>query len=186
MLLNWSFIEELEGFRATGYVPVDRNGKPLGRSGVTIGYGVDLGHWSAAQLRRQEVPTALIQLLRPYLGLRGEAALAVASRLELDEDDARTLSRLIQRPIVNALRRRYGGSQRAGTLRWDYLPAAARTVMVSVAFQYGPFLSRRTPKFWRTAVTNDWAAMVAELRDFGDLYPTRRGKEADHLSHILK
>jgi GH24 family phage-related lysozyme (muramidase) len=181
-MLNWSFIQELEGFRTTGYVPDQGSSQ----SGVTIGYGVDLGHWSEAQLRRRKASPHLIEKLRTFLGLRGDDAIEVADELVLDEDDARNLSSRIQGDIVATLMGRYARAQKAGTLRWDYLPSAVQTVIVSVAFQYGPALARRTPKFWRAAVANDWSAMVAELRDFGDRYPTRRGKEADYLEHILK
>jgi len=41
-MINWHFIEELEGAAvATGYVPLDKDGKPLGKSGVTIAGGVE-------------------------------------------------------------------------------------------------------------------------------------------------
>ena len=133
-MIDWRFIQALEGLRTRGYVPDHGSSQ----SGVTIGSGVDLGHWSVDQLRRRRVPEPIIRRIRPYLGLRGDDAIEVAGELELSPEDADTLSRIIQGDIVDALRQRYGRSQEPGTLRWDYLPSAAATVITSVAFQYGP------------------------------------------------
>lgn len=53
-----------------------------------------------------------------------------------------------------------------------------------MAFQYGD-LSMAAPRFWRTVCQQDWRGAVAELRDFGDLYDSRRHLEADLLSAIV-
>lgn len=181
-MIDWTFIGKLEGFRTHGYVPDHGSSQ----SGVTIGMGVDLGHWSEDQLRRRRVPDAIIKRVSPYLGLRGDDAIEAAGELTLHELDAEILSSCIQGDIVDALRKRYARIQPAGSLLWDYLPSAAATVIVSVGFQYGPMLSKRTPKFWGRAIWNDWAGMVEELRNFGDRYPTRRNREADHLERVLR
>lgn len=184
--LNWHFIERLEGgIRARGYVPT-QNGIPLGQSGVTVGAGVDLGHWTEAQLIRRRVPRSIIERVRPFLGLRGYAALEVASDLRLTPTEARELSRIIQGDIVDAIKDRYDRAIKPGAVRWDYLPSACKTVVTSVGFQYGPAMSRRTPTFWKHVTAQDWGAATGELRNFGDLYPTRRNAEADHLATILK
>lgn len=186
-LLDWPFIERLEGgIVLRGYVPTDSSGAPLGQSGVTIGSGVDLGHWTEAQLRRRRVPADTIDLVRPFLGLRGWKALDVARDLRLSHQQAETLTRCIQGDIVDAVRDRYDAAIKPGMLKWHYLSSAPKTVIVSVAFQYGPALNRRCPTFWKHAIAQDWPAMVAELRDFGDRYPTRRNKEADYLESSLK
>ena len=107
-LLDWPFIERLEGgIVLRGYVPTDSSGAPLGQSGVTIGSGVDLGHWSEAQLRRRRVPADTIDLVRPFFGLRGWKALEVARDLRLSHQQAETLTRCIQGDIVDAVRDRY-------------------------------------------------------------------------------
>ena len=186
-LLDWPFIERLEGgLILRGYVPTDGSGAPLGQSGVTIGSGVDLGHWTEAQLHRRRVPADVIGIVRPFLGLRGWRALEVARDLRLSHQQAERLTRCIQGDIVDALRLRYDRAVKSGLLKWHYMPSVPKTVIVSVGFQYGPALSRRCPTFWRHATNQDWTAMVAELRDFGDRYPTRRNKEADYLETSLK
>lgn len=181
-MIDWHFIGQLEGFRTRGYVPDQGSSQ----SGVTIGMGVDLGHWTEAQLQRRRVHPNIIEKVRPFLGLRGDDAIEAAQDLVLFQDEADALSRTIQGDMVDAIRSRYARSQAKGTLLWDNLPSAAATVITSVCFQYGPWLAWRTPKFWRACVANDWSSMVAELRDFGDRYPTRRNREADHLERVLK
>lgn len=64
------------------------------------------------------------------------------------------------------------------------LPAAAQTVIASVAFQYGTNLDARAPKFWKAATTQDWKECIKILNNYGDAYPTRRKKEAALLGDL--
>lgn len=73
----------------------------------------------------------------------------------------------------------------ASFAKFDQLPPQFQTVIASVAFQYG-VLPVRTPTFWSYAVTGNWTAMIAELRNFGDAFPTRRTKEADLMERTLR
>ena len=70
---------------------------------------------------------------------------------------------------------------KASGVDFAQLPAPMQTVIASVAFQYGD-LASRTPKFWAQVVARDWSSALANLRNFGDSYGTRRRKEADLLS----
>jgi len=54
-----------------------------------------------------------------------------------------------------------------------------------VAYQYGLNLKVRAPRFWATLTEQDWPAAVAELRNFGDAYATRRIAEADLLATAI-
>lgn len=56
---------------------------PMGISGVTIGTGVDLGQTDAATLGGMGVNSGTVNQLRPYLGQRKAAAVAVLHRLPL-------------------------------------------------------------------------------------------------------
>lgn len=64
------------------------------------------------------------------------------------------------------------------------LPSQAQTVISSVSFQYGAVLSVRAPKFWKAVTTQDWKESIKLLNHFGDIYPTRRKKEAALLGEI--
>lgn len=180
---DWNFIESLEGFETRGYVPKDVAGKPLGQSGVSIGAGVDLGHWPVTALRRRKVPEPIIEKVAPYCGLRGwDAVHALVIPLVLTEDEARRLTRTIQGDIVDAVKARY---DRASKIALSFIPQQAQTVLISVAFQYGANLAKRTPKFWRAMTTQDWQAAVRELENFGDAYPSRRRREAKYLKDLI-
>lgn len=180
---DWNFIDELEGFTVRGYVPKDVRGEPLGQSGATIGGGVDLGHWTVTALRRRKVPESIIEKVAPYCGLRGwDAVHALVIPLVLTEDEARRLTRTIQGDITDALIARY---DRASKVPMRFIAQQAQTVLLSVAYQYGPDLARRCPKFWRAMTSQDWQAAVKELEDFGDAYPTRRRKEAKYLKDLI-
>jgi hypothetical protein len=177
--VDWSFISKREGgVQVKGYVPKDGDGSPLGQSGVTVGCGVDLGQHSAGSLAAWGVPDGVIEVVRPYLGLRREAAVEAlkASPLELSEGDAMALTAAAQRAILMDVLSRYDVA--ATGRRFTDLSPGAQTALVSVAYQYGTRLDVRTPRFWNRAINGNEAAMKAELMAFGDAYRTRRRAEA--------
>jgi hypothetical protein len=85
-----------EGFMTRGYVPT-RDGRVIGKSGVTVGKGFDLGQFNAAQLKKMGIEENLLKKLKPYIGVKGEAAVKrlKTQPLELDELDAEKLSDLV-------------------------------------------------------------------------------------------
>ena len=80
-----SFLEKVEGFETSGYVP-QQNGEAMGQSGVTIASGLDLGQHDQQGLRKMGLPEGTIAKLTPYLGKKkGEAIELLAQRpLQLD------------------------------------------------------------------------------------------------------
>jgi hypothetical protein len=182
MTIDWHFISDLEGGQAlTGYVP-----NPSGSmSGVTIATGVDIGQMTAAGIQGLAISGALKSKLLPYAGLKGQDAVdaLAANPLTITQAEADSLDQAVESSLVNQLRAKYDAAVGAGS--WDGLPDQAQTVITSVGTQYGPNLPVRTPKFWGRVTAQDWAGAVAELRNFGDAYPTRRNKEADLLQQIV-
>jgi hypothetical protein len=183
-MINWHFIEELEGAAvATGYVPLDKDGKPLGKSGVTIASGVDLGQRSASDWQRLAIHEATLEMIRPYCGVKGDAAVALLNErpLVLGEAHVAELDNCLRAEFLRTVSERFNSA--SGRVRgptWDDLSDREQTVVMSVAWQYGtPW--KRCPTFWGHATAGRWDDVIAELRDFGDAYPTRRGKEADYL-----
>ena len=73
--IDAAFLTREEGRRLRGYVPRARDGSPLGRSGVTVATGVDLGQWSLEELERLVIPRDLKIKVRPYLGAKGDKAI---------------------------------------------------------------------------------------------------------------
>lgn len=181
--IDWEFIAGLEGKGVTtGYVP-DATGS---KSGVTIATGFDLGQRAESDLRTLGISETLITKFRPYLGLKGIAAVNFLkdNPLTITDDEAKEIDKKVKEQKVPLLKERYrtATENKSGT-KFEDLPAQAQTVIASVAFQYGT-LSTRTPKFWAAVTKQDWVEAVKLLRDFGDSYPTRRGKEADLLDQL--
>jgi hypothetical protein len=176
MAIDWGFIAKLEGASNYGYVP-DVNHS---QSGVTIASGVDLSAENEASLAG--LPSDLQERLRPYLGLTGAAALECLRQnpLALTDNEVATLNAYIDGAEARAVEGAYNRAQNRGRAFAD-IPAAAQTVIASVAFQYGD-IARRCPVFWGKAVASDWPGCIAELRNFGDRYQTRHNKEADYLA----
>ena len=183
IMVDWSFIETLEGFETIGYVPKDGGGKVLGKSGCTVGGGVDLGQWSEAQLRQRRVPDAIIEQVRPYLGVRGQDAVEILRHkpLNMSREDASTLTECIRSDILDDLVRRYDA---ASDVPFRYLDQQAQTVIASVAFQLGANLAKSAPRFWAQVTSRNWCAAYDNLLNFGCKYPTRRRKEARLLKDL--
>ena len=188
MPIDWLFIAREEGGqKLSAYVPT---GPQRGnQSGVTIATGFDIGQRSVAEIMSLQLPQALKVKLVPYAGLklqRAEAALR-QQPLTITRAEANKIDQLIKRTETARLERAYnsaigGGS---GLKRFSQLPTEAQTVIASVAFQHGaPWVA--TPRFWRFAVAQNWFAVIQELENFGDQFPSRRKREAAFLRRMLK
>jgi chaperonin GroES len=183
----FDFLRDVEGFKASGYVPQDRRGNPIENSGVTIATGLDLGQQDEDSLRRMGLSDELISIFRPYLGLkRGEAQRFLSDNpLRLTAEQATFVEESLMSHDFERMSDLWNSTQREEDgIRWDQLDPEKQTVMLSVFRQYGN-LPRRTPKFWRSATQGRWNDTVSELRNFGDEYKTRRNKEADLLEAAL-
>jgi hypothetical protein len=174
--VNFEFIAGLEGGPVLrGYVP-DPDGS---NSGVTIATGFDIGQRSLNDLHSMLSPE-LAKKLAPYYGLKKRLAVAALQKkpLRITAEQAAEIDQCVKQQLLQQLEKRFNS---AAQTSFEELPEAARTVLASVAFQYGD-LSQRCPKLWGAAMRADCASMANELRNFGDRYPTRRKKEADYLA----
>jgi GH24 family phage-related lysozyme (muramidase) len=182
MTIDWDFIAELEGRRQLkGYVPA----AATSQSGVTIATGVDLGHHTAREIAAWPIADSLKLKIAPYVGrVRQDAVAALTAQpLEIDENEAIQLETAVAGPLFDRLRASY--DRAVGKDSFYNLPPQAQTVLASLAYQYGPALDKRTPKFWRLACAQDWTGCYKELNNFGDRYPTRRKKEAELLVALI-
>ncbi len=81
--IDWAFIRQWEGSWLEGYVPNSPTAKGTLASGVTVLAGFDLGQQSLPSINELPVSAALKARLRPYVGLRGAAAvMALQHRFE--------------------------------------------------------------------------------------------------------
>ena len=163
-----------------------------GKSGVTVATGFDLGSNNAEDLRRLGLPPALVGKFAPYLGLqRAEAETMLRTKpLRISQGEADAIDALKRRDVYEKVRRQYDAAVAKtpghGGTRFDDLDIHARTVIFSVAFQYGEALARETPKFWRHVAAQDWDGAIRELGRFGDVYWRRRHREAAHLIRAIQ
>ncbi|GEL74661.1 pesticin C-terminus-like muramidase [Myxococcus virescens] len=184
--VDWDFIAEQEG-RAVqdGYVP-DATGS---KSGVTVGTGVDLGARDMNDLDRLGLSDALKTKLEPYLGKKGQDAadFLAENPLNLTAEEVKELDRAVKGEALDNVVNEYnteverlnaadGGSRP----KFAELPREMQTVIASVGFQYGS-LKTATPNFFAQVTEQRWDDAKANLEDFGDRYPSRRGREADLL-----
>ena len=173
--VDWDFIRELEGYKLQGYVPEDDAGQPHDNSGVTIVSGLDLSEKNDSYF--EGLPESIIAKLRPFYGLKGAQANAVAGNLKLEDSEGTTLYEHTKKKELELLKTRW--QEKTGT-SFDDLPKNQATPIASVAFQYGD-LESQTPNFWRQVTTGDWEGAEANLANFEDSWPTRRKKELAYL-----
>lgn len=182
--VDWDFIETVEGFSLSGYVPTDRQGNVFGQSGVTVLNGLDLGQQSVYSLNLMNFTQKDIDLLTPYLGLKKEDAVRMlkARPLKLSVAQGKDMLAKVQGSYLYQVISMY---ETAKLGKYDYaktfgkLTAGQQTVIVSVLFQYGIHgIAKRCPRFWKAVVEDRWADVKKELLNFGDEYGTRRRREA--------
>ena len=211
--IDIDFIEKREGFRTEGYIPTKEgrnDGTIFGNSGVTIGFGIDLGQRSLMDFVGFE-DQELIKKLEPYFGLKKQDAqnlllenIRAGNPLVVTEDEANRLSNHILENLTGTLRTNF--TNLFGVDLAD-MPPELQTVLASIGTQYGPnFLDNpmteeydpKTPKFakkLRDVVTpqdsllslniEGYETLIDELRKFGDDYDDRRKAEADLLQDFL-
>jgi hypothetical protein len=87
----------LEDNKTAGYVP-KKDGKVIGTSGVTIGMGLDLGAHSKADLTGMGIPTEIVTVLEPYLGLKTDKAVTklATNPLTLTEEQVKTVNKKVK------------------------------------------------------------------------------------------
>ncbi len=178
-MVNYKFIEQLEGYSCKGYVPDPENSQ----SGVTIACGFDIGQRSVTEIL-QVFSSDLTNKLIPYSGLKKNDAVIALQKLPLviTTEEAHEINQYCQNNAINKLAQRWQASE--SSVVFSELSSQCQTVVASVAFQYGD-LKSRTPNFWHQITHGKWEDALENLRNFSDKYPNRRNREADLLQSWL-
>ena len=178
--VDWRFIQALEGFTTQGYVPYSTDS---GQSGVTIGAGFDIGQHSKAELYKFNFSIPLLTKLLPYVGAKGATAKILLNKtpLVLMDAEAQELDACVRKVYEQAVEDEYNDNS---DIDFCSLDSAKQTVIMSVGFQYGS-IKDKCPHFFDAITKGDWALAVSELENFGDVYSTRRHKEAALLQSSL-
>ena len=178
--IDYNFIAQLEGgLRTDAYYPCPPAQAGCGSSGATISVGFDIGVRNRDDLVALGLPADLITKLEPYLGKTGQDAydFLMQNPLTITQAEAELINRLIKAQSTQRLIARYNADS---GVDFADIPPAWQTVIASAEYQYGS-LQSRTPRYWGFVTSQDWANAIAELRNFGDAFPTRRNREADYV-----
>jgi hypothetical protein len=192
---NKAIIEELEkseDFTIDGIVPVcdaasvakksnhqcfgKKPGSVIGRSGMTIGTGVDLGQMNEYDLHRLRLPHDLYMKLKPYLGIRKAEALKLPP-LTLLAGEAKLLSDKVKLVIISKIIKRY--EKESGKV-FDSLSPKVQAAIIDYFYQWGPdgMLEKPHSDLWDSIKRNDWVSVTDFLDSLED-YAGRREQESD-------
>ena len=184
--IDWAYIARAEGGRQTKIY----TGENAANAGPTIATGFDLGARRIGDLKALGLGPDLVRKLAPYAGKKGlDAARFVAENpLEISDREAGLIDRLAKKKIVTRFVRKYDREMKKNpaAIRFRDLPGGTQTAIISVVWQYGPDLARKTPRFWRFITDQDWPGAHRELMDFKDKYPTRRRRDAALMRKSLR
>lgn len=144
--------------RLTVYVP-NNNGVVIDQSGVTIGVGVDLGHWSLGQISKWNIGHSLINKIRPYLSpLRGQKALSYVAThpLALTAQEVAELDSGAMKFNVGHLISDFNSQNKLG-INFYNLPAGTQTALADFFYQHGAYSNRGYPTLWKAIINGEWA-----------------------------
>ena len=178
-----------------GLVP-NNNGMVIGKSGVTIAMGYDLGSKTLNELEAM-FPTNpdIVNKLKPYLGLKGKAALdaVTTTPFTITENERETINKFATEKTLKQLKSEWNKTTKnidnPPFKSFDELPQEIATVIFSVAWQHG--VSDTTKfNFWNQVTTGKWDDAINNLRDWDNSgkpsqTQPRREKEANLLKEWL-
>lgn len=173
--------KEEGGQRLKAYPP------PAKGSGVTVGTGVDLGTKTKNDLKRIGISDGLISKLEPYLGKKDDAARRALKRetLRLTKDEADELDLKVRGDIESTIDAKF---QKASGSSIADLPGPARTVVQSLAYNFGPNVDESLPTIWKAIVAKDWPKLQKLLISTKWKQPelvARRKREAALLEPLV-
>lgn len=177
--IDFDQISVFEGTQQTdGYVPKDKSGEPIDKSGVTIGTGVDIGQMSENQIQNLDISPELKEKLIDYAGLTGLDAVNALKEnpLNISEAEADELDKVVKGNATDSLVNSF--NEDTANVNFLALPPEIQTAIASVSYQYGD-LSKSCPNFWADITENRWEDAENELRNFGDHFKSRRTAEAE-------
>jgi len=193
--VDFAFIASLEGDQwLRGYVPM-RNGTVLGKSGMTVASGFDLGQWTMSELQQLGFPAALMNKIKPFASPhrfkgkhKAEVAAAVAKLgpvPELTKPEADLCDGAVFGKILGDAIRAWNSAKGPAVPVYAKLPAGWQTVWLSRVYQEGPSpRSSDAIAFRKEATAGNWQQAIAKLRAYSD-YKKRASAEANLLAKEL-
>ena len=184
--INWDLIHAHEGGDALeGYVPYDtKKGAYIGRSGVTIAAGFDIGQHNIHDLKNMGLDYTLIEKLSWYTAplILQDAASALAIRpLTITADEAFTIDKAAHSEALSRLAVAYDNAVGVGKF-WT-LNETLQTTLADMAFQMGT-IEKYSSELWQDILNKDWRELSHDLRAQTE-YTSRRNDEANWLDNAM-
>lgn len=159
-----------ESTETVGYVP------SVGDSGVTIGTGFDLGQFNETELKNMGLDSTLIATLKPYLGLKKDAAKAKlkSNPLQLSASVVADMDNKVWGYEVDKAISKY---EKNTGFAWDNLPNEVQDSLLIQSFQLGDKLYKYksggkyketdfTKQLRDSALSGDYTAPAQNLATF--------------------
>lgn len=184
--VDFSAVSKFEGGQMLkGYVPM-KDGEVLGRSGVTIATGYDIGQMSETQLEELGFAKELEDKLRPYTNLTKADAVEFLRHnpLTIHRADAMQIDFAVKAQHLGAAIQAWNGSD--PTQKFTDLTRAQQTVLFSRTFHQGTGMPQTAvaQDFYGAALRGRWVEAETALRAYdvsSKWYKNRVGLEADLL-----
>ena len=193
--VDFTFIASQEGNQwLRGYVPMSK-GIVLGRSGMTVATGFDLGQWSTQELTNFGFPQALLDKITPFASpnrFKGMTKMQVAASVAeigpvpiLTQDEADLCDGAVFSAILGDAVRGWNAQRGKNVPLFTALPAGWQTVWLSRNYQEGPSPANAEAIAFRTQATSgNWQQAIAKLRGYTS-YTSRATQEANLLAKEL-
>ena len=199
--IDYEFTKKSEGGnKLIGYVPVcdsksvanKKNsicfgkdvGTVIGKSGVTIGAGFDLGQNKLYDLQQLRLPPGLQIKLMPYLfKIKNDAVDLLQNQpLVISEYEAAIINERKKEAHARILQKRFNTYSK---LKFENLSSEVQTVLFSITYQYGINATKTTLySLWLAALKQDYKEMIKVLKSF-ETYKDRRNSEAKLIEKMI-
>lgn len=97
----------------------------------------------------------------------------------ITQEESEIINKATKANMVKKLVKKYDSDS---NVKFVDIPPKWHTVIASAEFQYSS-LKTRGKNYREYVTTQNWQEAIAELRDYGDRYPTRRNSEADYVEN---
>lgn len=194
--VDFAFIAAREGDQwLRGYIPMSK-GKVLGKSGMTVASGFDIGQWSTDELDKLKFPDALMAKIKMFASpnrFKGMTRAEVVKKVgqlgpvpELTKDEADLCDGAVFSKILGDAITAWNSSTDFGVPKFTALPGGWQTVWLSRVYQEGSNpRSVEAIRFRNTATAGDWQGAITKLRAYTGFTKTRANQEADLLAKEL-
>ena len=176
------------GQKLEGYVLVKKNGIVIGRSGVTVATGFDIGQLSVEEIKKYGFSDGVQNKITPYaLKIKSVAVDFLKNNpLSITKSEAMEIDYLVKAKHLSSAIDKWNSMKPLSTTSFIELTPAQQTVIFSRTFHQGVSFPTKTisKEFYTNALNGNWIEAEQSLRSYDTnaaYYINRVNKEADLL-----